>query len=112
MVNDGIVDAPKSDDQVVYKLLDIVHAMKLQASSQQNNRDTSRYNYRNPQERRTFIKIGRPYEDVLKELADGKLLTFIENWQPPPMKGLHWMIIPIVNIIKAKLVILQKIVKG
>ena len=64
--------------------------MKLQASSQQNNRDNSRYNYRNPQERRTFTIIGRPYEDVLEELVDRKLLTLIENWKPPPIKGPHW----------------------
>ena len=79
VINDGIVDAPKSNDQAIYKLSISVHAMKLQASSQQNNRDNSRYNYRNPQERRTFTKIGRPYEDVLEELVDGKLLNLIEK---------------------------------
>ena len=94
MVSDGVVDAPKSNDQAIYKLLDSVHAMKLQASSQQNNRDNSRdnsrYNYRNPQERRTFTKISRPCEDVLKILVDSKILTLIEKWQPPPVKGPHW----------------------
>ena len=94
VVNDGVVNGPKSNDHAVYNLSDSAHAMKLQASSQQNNRenskDNSRYNYRNPQERRNFTKIGRPYEDVLEELVDGKLLTLIEHWQPPPMKGSHW----------------------
>ena len=33
VVNDGVVDAPNSNDRVVYKLSDSVHAMKLQASS-------------------------------------------------------------------------------
>ena len=33
VVNDGVVDAPKSNDQAIYKLLDSVHAMKLQESS-------------------------------------------------------------------------------
>ena len=93
MVNDGVVDAPKSNDQVV-KLSNSVCAMKLQASSQQNNRDNSRdnsrYNYRNPQERRTFTNIGRPYEDVLEELVNSKIWTLIENWKPPPVKGLGW----------------------
>ena len=78
----------------IKKLSDSVHAMKLQASSQQNirenSRDNSRYNNRNPQERRTFTKIGRSYEDVLEELVDGKLLNLIENWQPPPVKGPCW----------------------
>ena len=90
MVNDGVVNAPKSNDQALYKLSNSVHAMKLQASSQQNNRENSRYNYRNPQERRTFTNISRLYENFLKELVDRKILTLIENWQPPPGKGPLW----------------------
>ena len=53
--------------------------MKFQAPSQQNNRGNSSSNNRNPKERRIFIKINRPYEDILKELVDGKMLTLIEN---------------------------------
>ena len=93
VVYDGVVDASKSNDQAICKLLDSIHAMKLQAPSQQNNRenfkDNSLYNNRNPQERRTFTKIGRPYEDVLKELVDRNILTLIEYWQPPPIKSPH-----------------------
>ena len=71
MVNGGVVDSCKHNDQVVLHFSSAIQAMKLNPSNQQENRP--RYQDRS-KERHQFSNLGDSYEDVLKKVIINKLV--------------------------------------
>ena len=89
VVNDGVVDSSKPNDQAILHLSSVVQAMKLNASHQQENKP--RYQGKPKKERRQFSKLGDSYEDVLKTLIANNLAHSqdLENHYIHDVKP-HW----------------------
>ena len=88
VVNDGVVDAPKTKEPV-FNLSNVIYAMKQQEISKPQIFDKSS---KFTKKRRVYTPMVEPYVVVLKTLIVKKIVTLPHNSHPygPPVRPPWW----------------------